>query len=173
MDINNICNSLSCVKIFSFIDNCITVKLREKILAKLCLDGVNGPVDGFVQISEKVAPGEILTLFDNSLDQSPLPNKMQSRGIFVVVTYPSKDDNNETVDDTKKSSNIIVSNKLAESFALPVYNFYSLINNPVSENTAQYVNTTSIENPNDFSITVNALILLTNKTGVSTAPSSC
>ena len=157
----------------SFIDNCVTVKLRENVLTKLCLDGVNGPVNGFVQISEKVLPGASLVLFNNDLETSPIPNKQQSRGIFLVVKYPKNDDNGEKIDDTKKSSSIILTNKEGVSFTLPVYNFYSLLNNPVTENTEYLMNRMVIYNPNTFSINVDALVLLTDKTGVNVDPSSC
>ena len=172
-NIDNICNSIQCIKVMSFINNCITVKLREKVLAELCLDGVNSPVSGFTRISEKVAPGETLELFNNDIDTSPVPNKQQVRGVFIIIQYPKKTVNGEDVEDVDKSSNIILTNYANGSFTLPVYNFYSLINNPVSENIQHLVNSMSIENVNDFNITIEALVLLADKTGVNTDPSSC
>jgi hypothetical protein len=157
----------------SFIDNCVTIKLREKILAKLCLDGVISPVDGFTQVSEKVVSGETLLLFDNNLEATPLPNKQQVRGVFIIIKYPKKDDNSETIEDINKSIDIILTNHLGVSFTLPLYNFYSLLNNPVTSDITKLVSSISIENTNNYTITVEALLLLTDKTGVKTDPTSC
>ena len=123
---------------FTFLEDSAVVKLREKILAEIELTSINSPVSGYSLVSKKIASGDTLELFDNQLGLDPLPNNQQVRGIILLVKYPALDDLGEDLLDEKRSINIILSNGIPASpvvnCSIPMYNYYSLINNPVTEN---------------------------------------
>lgn len=168
MDISNICESLSAVKILIMLDDCFSVKFKEKILGELCcLQDLAYPMDGFRRISTKIHSNTQFEIFDNELDLSPQDDRLQGRGVILYMHYPTLDDNGDAVEDINKSVIVRLFNKALISFDVPVYNFFSYLNNPVTDDESKMLSMINIRNDNDYTVTLEGLVILINKDGVS------
>lgn len=97
---------------------------------------------------------------------------MQTRGIILYVNYPKLDYSGGVPADYDCSIKLKFTNSLGESYILPVYNFFSLINNPVQTeyddpNYENLLNKVEVINDHDFDVSIEMLSVLVHKDGVS------
>lgn len=175
-NISNICSQLGAVRKLVMIDNCFSVKFKERVLSEMCcLRGLSYPLDGFNRISETIFPNSTYTVFDNGIDTSPADNKLHARGMAVYVHYPTIDDLGDEIDDADKNVFIKLYNRSNEYFTLPLYCFFSMLGNPITDDLDMILNAVEIINNNDFKVMIEGLVLLVNKNGVTldSAAASC
>ena len=168
MNINTLCSGINDLKKLIMLDNCFSVKFKEKILAELCcLKNLALPVDGFKRDSVQMQPGTSIDLFDNMLNASPSTVDPQTRGFLIYVHYPTLDINSaETVDDDKNMT-LRVYNQYDDYVDVPFYCFFGMLGNTITSDNDNVINHVEILNPSDLMVVqVEMLMILVNKSGV-------
>jgi len=168
MNLENICNSLDNVKKLVMIDDCFSIIQRDKILTQLCcMKNLVSPVDGYRRYSELIASNSTYVLFDNKFDISPDNTlQYQTRGFMIWVNYPTLDTGGFEVQDADLNAIIRLTNNLNISFDIPFYNFFNLLNNPITTDIMNLVNKVEIVNDNDYNINVEILTIIVGIDGV-------
>jgi hypothetical protein len=170
MNIQNLCDSVDDLKKLVLLNNCFSIKMQQTIMAELCcLSKLSLPMDGFQRVSSPIGPHSSLTIFDNELDISPLPDKMQVRGFIMCFGYPSLDANGETLPDTDKNVLVHMFNYQENSFAASACKMFSLLGNPTGSDKTKILNRLVVENTGNFTVNAEGLLLLVNKNGMTLA----
>lgn len=169
MTLETICESLDNVKKLVLQQDCFAVTYKENTIAQLCcLKGMATPVDGYRRMTEFIPANSSIIAFDNKFDVVGTPLFMQTRGIILYVNYPDFDLGGGKSNDESFNIKLKFTNSLGEIFTLPVYNFFSLINNPIITDVSLLLNKVEIINDNtDINVSVEILTVVTNKDGVS------
>jgi len=170
--LQTICDSIASLKILTLRDDCFRVEFGANTLAEwCCLQNLAYPVDGFKKVFDIVGPESDFILFDNELeDISPAPqyeSRLITRGFILYFSYADKDVNGEDVEDIDKNLGVTIWDSSNNSFTIPVYQFFSLLSNPVTDVKTQLINKIEIVNSNNFDVTVSGLLLLGSRDGVS------
>ena len=166
-NIQNICDSIDSLKKLVLINNCFSVRMQQTIMAELCcLSKLSMPMDGFGRVSSVVAPHSSLEIFDNGLDVSPLSDNLQTRGIILCLGYPSLDADGNPMEDAYKDATLHIYDKAGNPFAMPICKTFILLGNPVISDTSKILNRMVLENTGNFTLSVEGLLLLVNKDGM-------
>lgn len=168
MNLQNLCDSIDNTKKLEMLDNCFVIKQSDTVLAELCcLSNISLPMGGFERVSSPVAASGTMTLFDNNLDISPVSGEAQVRGVIMCVTYPSLDANGEEIESKDKNVILHLYDKDNNHFELPIAKSFVSLGNPVTDDSSKVINRIVVENPGNFTPTVEALLLTTDSDGLS------
>ena len=149
----------------TLIDETLFIMCGSKVLGDFELFFDNYPVDSNMIVSTQVLPTEDYTLFDNKLsilnNSDPLnPNKQYVRAFVLMIKYPDINDAGTSIDYMDKNTIIQLYMNDGTLSELPLYNFYSMLCNPVTIAQEEIIDKVVISNPNsNYSIYLNALIL--------------
>jgi hypothetical protein len=154
------------------VDDCFSVVLRERVLAELCcFKGLASPVDSYRRMSEVIPPNSSVLLFDNKLSDDPVnaPSVVvfQTRGYIVYASYPDTDGSGVAIDDTALNLKVRITDNQAVSYDIPFYLFHTWLGNPVTTDNANLLNMVEIVNDNDFSVSIEVLMVTVHRDGVS------
>jgi len=165
--VNNVCDSANGIKKLIMLDGCFSIQYREKILAELCcLDLLAYPLDGFERKSEKINADSSIIIFDNDFDLSPtVINDYVYSGAIIYVHYPTYTTAGDLIDDANKNVIIRLGDRTT-TFDIPIYNFYSHLSNPITNDNSKWLNSLQIINQNGFYVNVEILTIKIPKDGV-------
>lgn len=175
MRLEDICDALAQLKLLVLRNGCFKIEQSESELAEFCcLSGLAYPLDGFEKIMITLDPNTNHEIFDNEFEINS-PNylkKLITRGVVLYFKYAETDINGEDVEDDDMNIGIKLTDTAGNEFTVPVYNFYSVLNNPTTSNNNFIINKMEIINNNDFEVTVSGLIIMGDRDGVSLSSSS-
>lgn len=150
----------------TLIDETLFILCGAKTLGEFPLFFDNYPVDSKLIVSTQVLPNEEYTLYDNKLNllapTDPLnPDKQYARAFVLMIKYPDQDDVANQIDYIDKNVYVnLFKNDSIIPMSVPIYNFYSMFNNPVTIMPNEVIDKVTITNPNaTYSIYINALII--------------
>lgn len=169
MQLSTICDSLDSGVYLRLIDGCFSIVKGEKILSTLCcFKDLYSPVDGYNNIQQIIPNNGSYTIFDNRFDNSPSNTLVyQSRGFILYVNYPDNDINGLPVHDEYLNLILRFTNNQNVEFDIPFYKFYSMLQNPITQDHNNLVNKVELINPNNYDVSVNILSVLVNRDGSS------
>jgi hypothetical protein len=169
MDLANICNGINNTMNLELVDGCFSIVKGANILSELCcFKGLVSPVDGFRRTTEQIESNSSFVIFDNKFDVSPSNSlRLQTRGFIIFVGYPTIDDAGIEIDDSELNLIIRITNNNGESFDVPFYLFYSVLNNPITTDVDNLINKVEIINNNNYTVNASILTILVNRDGVS------
>lgn len=115
---------------------------------------------------------------DYTLDPSNTPiyyvianDRNYVRGCILYVKYPTKDKNGDDILPADYECKIKFTNRLFETFEVPLHQFFAHFANPETRGADSLINKLEIYNPNSkFSIKVTGLVIYTKS---NTDPSDC
>ena len=131
------------------------------------------PIDSFSRVNVIIPAGSIIELFDNQvsfIETSPsyyeIGNPYPTRGVIACAQYSCIDNTGSALADSMKSVTVVITDKSGSTSELPMYMVFMSLANPQSTGGESIINKMSISNPNEFDVTINALLLNGSKTGV-------
>lgn len=154
----------------TLIDETLFILCGAKTLDEFKLSFNNYPVDSNFIVSSQVLPNEQYVLFDNKLDllqrSDPLnPNKQYVRAFVLMIKYPTINDIGNEIEYMDKNTIISITKSSGTQIELPLFNFYSMLCNPISIAQDEIIDKVVIINPNsNYSIYVNALVISVKST---------
>lgn len=135
-------------------------------IGSLDLSDFASPVDGHTctHLQVTINSGEI-ELFNNGITNAGSPSVLDEgtlyvRGIMIKIDYPKLDNNGEEIDIKDKNVELWIEDAGSLQYKKhPMYNLFTLITNPKSNDPTQLINKIKIVNPNSlFEVKVNGLI---------------
>jgi len=165
--LTNVCNSANNLKKLVMLDGCFSIQFKEKLLAELCcLNLLAYPLDGFERNSIKISGNSSEIIFDNEFELSPIIiNDYVYSGVIIYVHYPTYDAVGDTIEDAVKNVIVRVTDKTT-SFDIPIYNYFSFLSNPLTQDNNKLLNSLSVVNNNDFYVNLEFLSIKIPKDGV-------
>lgn len=167
------CSTVATKALLTLKDSCFAIGDCEKTIGKICLDDFAYPVDGKqcmqLEIPKSIEGAEwnSLTLFDNKITIASPSEDIDSnisyvRGIILKVMYQEEDENLEEVSLKYKKSNITITNANGDESTYPLYNFFSIFTNPVTNDPSDFINKIVISNPSTrYSFKIDTLLIYT------------
>jgi hypothetical protein len=168
MDLYSICKTIPDYMKLVVRDSCFKIELSDKVLAEICCNGMQYPLDGYERLSVIVSPSSSYTIFDNKIGLVPNTSGTDSiyRGVVLCIEYPCTDSYGESVLDVDKNAIIRFTNLIGGTFDIPIYNHFNALCNPNTTDLSNAINKIEIVNPNPFQVTASALVVRSSSTGV-------
>lgn len=113
----------------------------------------------------EITPATVYKLFDNQFDAAVTPTTQTARGIMLFVFYPERDDSGVEIEDAIKNVKLKLYYPTTETFEIPVYEFFSVFNNPMTDDPTQMINKIEVINENAFDVEISSLVLLVARGG--------
>jgi hypothetical protein len=160
---HEICQPYPKSKLLILFEKCFAVVQDEKFYQQICMDDLAYPLDGVENFDRILYPGDKVKLFDNEFDTPPTPELRDkhplARGSIVYVEYPIENDFGKEIPLENKSCFVHVQDYNQNNFTNPVNELHCQLNNPVTSDPNLIINKIEVENPQDFQIYVEALVL--------------
>ncbi len=165
--LKNVCDSANNLKKLVMLDGCFSIQYKEKILAELCcLNLLAYPLDSFERNSLKINFDSSEVIFDNEFDLSPtVINDYLYSGAILYVHYPTYKPNGDVIDDATKNVIVRLGDRTT-TFDVPIYDYFSFLSNPLTNDNSKLLNSLSVVNNNDFSVTVELLSIKVPRDGI-------
>jgi len=160
---HQICEPYPKSKLLILFEKCFVVSYKDKFHQQICLDDFAYPLDGVENFDRLLYPNDQIELFDNEFSVSPntdLNSKHPvARGTIIYVEYPIEDNFGKEIPLENKSCLVHIEDNKGNSFTNPINELHVQLNNPVTSNSEHIINKIEVENPQDFQIYMEALVL--------------